>query len=396
MSDPVRAILLYKTEGSMDKAYGLRIVPAPGVADAYHLLYLNGRRGAAMQGKPKVADPATKLALPLTLDAANKEFDKVVKAKTKDGYTEDSSGLAYSASENAGRISGYRPSLPADLPRKGTASRVQELLTDNAWGLMEKKDGQHRGLISENGKVIGTNKNGLVVDIPTNWESFAVLGNHIFSGEHMRDGSYHVFDLYEKSMDFEQRYAKLEQIFRTALATTPDLGPIRLVRLATGTANKRSLRESINLADGEGVVYKRLEARFEEGKNDNSIREKFFADMTCFVLAHNTQRSVAIGATDPRSRRMVPLGNVTIPPDQPFPPVGELLDVKYLYWFEDGSLEQPTSRGIRTDVNRSAVTTDQILRIKPKSQAYQAGQAYGMADADDESEESSEAEAPRG
>lgn len=386
----------------MDKAYGLRIVPAPGIADAYHLLYLNGRRGAAMQGKPKVADPVTKLAIPLALAAANNEFDKVVKAKTKDGYTEDSSGLAYSSSENAGRISGYRPALPADLPRKGTDNRVQELLRDDAWGLQEKKDGQHRGIIIENGKVTGTNKNGLVVDIPTHWDSFAALGNHILCGEHMRDGSYKVFDLFDKTMNFGQRYTKLEQIFAAALSKTPDLGPIGLVRMVTGTESKKQLRQSIDDSDGEGVVYKRLDAMFESGKNDNSIREKFFAEMTCFVLAHNDKRSVAIGATDPKSGLMVALGNVSIPLDQPFPPVGGLMDVKFLYWFEDGSLEQPTSRGMRDDVEHSAVTTDQILRIKPKSQASQVSEMDEIAETNNsdeayaEPEESNEVDVPRG
>lgn len=347
----------------MDKAYGLQITEAP-TSGLYFLHYLNGRRGAAMSCKPKIADPVTKQPIAVSLDVANKEFDKVANSKLKDGYTPDSSGLAYTSSEDAGRISGYRPTLPADLPVKGTANKIADLLASPAWGLMEKKDGEHRGLICKDGQVVGTNKNGLIVNIPDHWQAFASLGDHTFCGEHMKDGTYAVFDLFDKSLTFSERYAKLEDIFKTSAS----LPHISLVPLALGEADKRSMRRAIEEANGEGVVYKDLYAPFDEGKNENSLREKFWAEMTCFVMGHNVKRSVSIGATNAATGDVEALGSVTIPENQPFPAVGELMDVRFLYRFEGGSLEQPTSKGVRNDVTPSTVTTDQITRIKYKSQ----------------------------
>ena len=80
--------------------------------------------------------------------------------------------------------------------------------------------------------------------------------------------------------------------------------------------------------------------------------------MTCFVTAVNTQRSVAVGAMDPASGQITPLGNVTIPANQVIPAVGDLQEVRYLYRFEGGSLVQPTSLGPRSDVRPETVTTD--------------------------------------
>jgi hypothetical protein len=47
----------------------------------------------------------------------------------------------------------------------------------------------------------------------------------------------------------------------------------------------------------------------------------------------------------------VPVGNVTIPANQPVPKVGQVLEVRYLYAYKGGSLFQPTSLGVRDDVD---------------------------------------------
>lgn len=45
-----------------------------------------------------------------------------------------------------------------------------------------------------------------------------------------------------------------------------------------------------------------------------------------------------------------PIGHVTIPPNQPVPPVGAVIEVRYRNTSRDGSLSQPVYRGERRDV----------------------------------------------
>jgi bifunctional non-homologous end joining protein LigD len=61
---------------------------------------------------------------------------------------------------------------------------------------------------------------------------------------------------------------------------------------------------------------------------------------------------------------LVPVGNVTIPPNHAVPAAGEIIEVEYLYAYHGGSLYQPVYRGKRTDLDLDACTTVQ-LKYKP-------------------------------
>lgn len=356
MTAPIRTITLYKTEGSADKVYGLTIVAA---GELFTVTYMNGPRGGTMR-------TGLKTNTPVSMEAATKEFEKVMRAKMKDGYTEAQSGEAYTNSPDAGRVSGLRPMLPADLPKIGPENMLRQLIASDDWAAQEKMDGENRPLIIKDGQVRGTNKQGLFVNLPASWESvFPALGDCVLFGEQIGD-VYYAFDILElagvnlKETSFLKRYDKLERLLAQPI---PGL---QLVKAVTGQIAKQKLLNSIDASKGEGVVFKRLDASFEEGKNTNCYRHKFWEQMTCFVLRINAQRSVEVGATDPDSQQVISLGNVTIPLNQPIPSLSDLLEVRFLYRYQGGSLFQPTSCGVRTDVPVANVTTDQITRIKRK------------------------------
>lgn len=357
MTKPVRSVLLYKTEGSMDKFYGLTITPDTANAALFRLSYMNGPRGGSMKTKPKLAEA-------VTLEAANKEFDKVQKAKMKDGYTESETGLAYTHSPDAGRVSGYRPMLPADLPKISPQAHLEHMLTTDDWAVQEKKDGENRMLIIQDGQVQGTNKNGLFVNIPEDWQKFAVLGDCVLCGEQIGE-TFHAFDLIDPAgLTFKERYAQLERL----LLKAPGMTGLSLVTALFGTHNKRAYLQQIDQAKGEGLVFKHLHAPYEAGKNSNSYRHKFWESMTCLVQKVNAQRSVAVGAYDSNTHQLVPLGNVTIPANHSIPTAGMCVEVRYLYQFEKGALCQPTYLGERSDVLVNACTMNQITRIKRKGE----------------------------
>lgn len=350
----LREVTLYKTEGSADKVYGLSIETTDDLL-LVKLFYMNGPRGGALRKN-------LKLATPVSLEVANKEFDKVQRAKMKDGYTPAESGIAYTSSEDAGRVSGYRPMLPADLPKNNAAGILQQLLDSSEWGMQEKKDGENRPLIIQDGQVQGANKNGLIVNIPAEWQAASVLGDIVIYGEHMADSTFHAFDLHAPALSFALRYNKLVELLQSA----PQLSFIKLVKVVVGAEEKRAYLRALDAAKLEGVVFKKLSANFEEGKSDNSYRYKLWESMTCMVTNVNAQRSVAIAAMNPATGVPVPLGNVTVPANQSVPTISSLIEVRYLYWNEGGSLIQPTLIGKRTDVALDTVTTAQITRIKLK------------------------------
>jgi bifunctional non-homologous end joining protein LigD len=363
MSTAIKEVTLYKTEGSADKVYGLVIEEAPGAAGLYHLYYMNGRRGSSLRKN-------LKLAAPVSLDAATAEFNKVESAKMKDGYTPAQSGQSYTSTPDAGRVSGVRPMLPADLPKGRQAETLSDLLRSDEFGVQEKIYGENRGLVISQDEVKGINKNGLVTSIPVSWadELSALPKPAVIFGEQVGD-VLHAFDMIElggknfRNQPLEVRYKALESALKSLNAPS-----IKLVPLIKGSVLKRQHMRDIDAAKGEGIVLKRLDAVFEPGKNSNTYRHKFREGMTCFVTACNVQRSVAVGATDPATGAMVALGNVTIPSNHAIPKVGDLVEVEYLYRHENGGLMEPTYEGPRTDVLPETVTLAQITRIKFKGQ----------------------------
>jgi bifunctional non-homologous end joining protein LigD len=110
----------------------------------------------------------------------------------------------------------------------------------------------------------------------------------------------------------------------------------------------------------EGVVFKRLDAPYREGRSDDALKLKFTASASVIVAAVNEGvRSVQIKAVDD-----TPLGNVTIPVNKAIPRQGSIIEVKYLYAYRGGSLYQPVYVGVRRDIEPGACTTAQLKYVK--------------------------------
>ena len=58
--------------------------------------------------------------------------------------------------------------------------------------------------------------------------------------------------------------------------------------------------------------------------------------------------------------KVVPVGNVTIPPNHKIPVVGAVIEVRYLYAFRGGSIYQPVYLGARTDITAEECSTAQL------------------------------------
>lgn len=354
MSEP-RSVTLYCREGSSDKEYQLRLEPS---GDGFVVNFAFGRRGSALK-------PGTKTQSPVAYDAAAKIYDKLLKEKTGKGYTEAESGMRYVGTDLESRDSGLTPQLPtAILP--SDAARYEN---DDEWVAQEKFDGENRMIVVEAGSVGGVNRKGLTCPVPAHWDAADVPhanGRAVLCGEDM-GGKLVAFDIVEldgrdlRALDFIERHDILDHLGETAgdwLVVAP---------VAIGTAAKRALLARMVAEDGEGVVYKRAHAAFDAGRSNNAFKHKIQESSTFEVMKVNDQRSVAIALRD-EANVPVPMGNVTVPANHPVPSVGALVEVEYMYRFEDGALMQPKFKGERTDIEGPALLS-QIMRVKKKSLA---------------------------
>ena len=354
---------LYFSEGRSDKEYHVDLVAVEG---GHAVNFRFGRRGSALT-------VGTKTSVPVDFAQAKMIFDKLVKEKTAKGYTADVSGAAYQGTEHAGRQTGFVPQLLNPI----TESEALCLLIDDHWAAQEKMDGERRMAEVRHGKVSGANRKGLIVPLPqTVADELQPLETHY--GEIRVDGELigerlYVFDLHFLHGMAIQHFPWIERM-SLVKDVLSECRYIKAVPVAETSDEKRRLWKRVHEAHGEGVVFKRLNAQVTEGRPNAGgdwLKFKFTASASCYVVGINAdKRSVRLGMIEssdyPITRQgMVPVGNVTIPPNHAVPNVGEIVEVEYLYAYLGGSLYQPVYRGKRSDLDISACTTRQ-LKYKPE------------------------------
>ena len=107
---------------------------------------------------------------------------------------------------------------------------------------------------------------------------------------------------------------------------------------------KRDCLKALQQTNAEGVVFKLLTASYHAGRPNSggpALKFKFYAEAACVVqLVNSNRRSVSLCLYDGETR--VPVGNVTIPPNQIIPQPDEIVQVRYLYAFSKSrALFQP-------------------------------------------------------
>lgn len=355
---------LYCTDGgSTDKEYRIHLVEAAG---GFHVVGMNGRRGGPLKEQPKTKEPVTR-------EAAMKVFEALEREKKRKGYTEDESGVPYALTAMQGQVSGWCAMLPTPI----SAEEVERFLRDDTIAAQEKQDGERRGAEFLGDELRGINKKGLYVATPATWlPLFAALGaDTLLDAEHVGD-VLHVFDALKiagtdvSDLPFAQRWEALA----AAMQDVPAGSPVRLVYTATGYESKRRLLQEVRARNGEGLVFRRLDARYTPGEATSAatavvFKLKFQESATCIVSSvHPTRSSVGLSLLDSDAAE-VPVGNVTIPPNHSVPSVGDIVEVRYLHMFENGALYQPVYLGRRTDQDRDDALLSKVQRIKRRERA---------------------------
>lgn len=335
-----RVSLYFKNDGS-DKEYHIQLLEKEG---GWDVAFQYGRRGRAMT--PGLKNPA-----PLPFVEAWKLYVKTEAGQRSKGYTEDVSGALYQSSEREALFTGLTPQLLNEIDEAGFLA----LIDDPAWMFQEKFDGERLMIQKTDAGVMGINKKGLRIPIPVALESAVMALNCascLIDSEQLADRAA-AFDLLEldgaclRATGAAERKRRLDALLSTH---TDDI--LISVISADDAESKRALYELVKTADGEGLVGKRANSPYESGRPNSGgsqLKRKFTASATVVVsAAHKTKRSVSMIAYD-NSGAAVEIGNVTIPANHEIPAAGAIIEVKYLYAYEGGSLYQPTYKGARHD-----------------------------------------------
>lgn len=344
---------LFYRDGSSDKEYHAAINAVDG---GFTVTFAYGRRGSALTA-------GTKTAAPVTVERATQIYDKLLAEKTSKGYTPAGEGTRFADTDYEKRVSGLVPQLLNSIGE----DEAQRLLTDEAWCLQEKFDGRRIMVAVRGGAAEGANRKGLCVALPQEIaDSLTHLPDCELDGE-LLGGEYVVFDLLKlDTTDLRASpYRVREEVLRDLLR--PGFGPcVRVAETAWGTAEKQALYQKITAAGGEGVVFKKVSAPSIAGRPASGgaqVKCKFYATCTCVVAAQNDQRSVRLSLWD-EAGKPVGVGSVTIPPNKTIPPVGALVEVRYLYAYPGGSLYQAAYLGERDDLDTGDCVLAQ-LKYKP-------------------------------
>ena len=302
----------------------------------------------------------------MSLAEATKVFDKLVASKIAKGYR--ALGGSFTPSQqtgNEGNDSGIRCQLlnPVD------ASELDRLLSGTSHCMQEKHDGRRLMVRKQGNEVTGINRRGLVVAIPEPIR--AAVANIpldvLIDGEAVGD-TLHAFDLLEVNGNDLRQRRYLDRHSGLMMVIPPSLPALRWVSTAVDPDDKLEIFEELRQSNREGVVFKDVNAPYSPGRPNSGgtqLKYKFVESASFVVTARNAKRSVALGlyagSGSDHGDKLVPAGNVTIPPNHAVPAMGEVVECSYLYAFsQSGAIYQPVYIGKRCDIPASECTTDQL------------------------------------
>jgi bifunctional non-homologous end joining protein LigD len=380
----LKSILLHDTSPGHNKSYEVNVCKKGGT---YTTTAEYGPIGEWKKYSTKYSGPS--------LEDANKALAKVVKQKLAKGYYEvDTSEFPEEPTKKASAAKKPVIAQPGDEPSLATGVQLLQPLAneadaeayilDPAWGAQEKLDGKRIRLRYADGDVHAFNKQGKPCPVPDPvFEAMVDLAGFLNFKALELDGEligeiYHAFDLLGYGLDccqsaYEARHGDLEGFLETFG------GAIKLVPLIQGEEAKKKLYKELKAQGREGIVFKRLDAPYTAGRGPDQVKCKFYATATCIVGAVNAKNSVALAmAVDDAEKAgdwpsvhqivdtdghwyVVPVGNVTIPPNKTKPKVRDFVEIRYLYMAnKGGSLYQPVFLGVRDDVGFEDCHVDQL------------------------------------
>jgi bifunctional non-homologous end joining protein LigD len=361
MSVIEKADLWYR-EGSSDKVYHATLEE---IGSGYVVNFSYGRRGSALKNGSKTSSPTT-------LSEARKIYERLVSEKTSKGYQHNSNN-----SKSA--IPVVQAKSPTSYVQSVLLNPVEDhntvavLIDNNDWYAQPKLDGVRFLLEKNNNHMVGYNRKGIQIAIPMEiYESVQSsnayyqegCSNFLIDGE-LIGNKYYAFDVLEhdnknvRELSVENRIEILESILEEI-----ESDHIVLVKTAMSKKEKVDLFDQLKKDNKEGIVFKYRFAKYVSGRPSSGghyLKHKFYATCSCMVAEVNAKRSVGLSVYDTNGAAIpVRIGNCTIPVNHDMPQVGDIVEIKYLYAYKNGSLYQPVYLGVRSDLDEKDANYSQI------------------------------------
>ena len=348
-------------EGTSDKVYNAAVEEAGN--GLYVVNFEYGRRCGTL-------NTGSKTQTPVTLDEATKVYENLVKSKTAKGYKVTGSGDGISSSvativlDRDQRDTGLRPQLLNPI----TEDEAETYLLNDDWCAQEKFDGKRMTIRKTDSEVIAANRKGLSIGFPDKIaEAFQSTPSLVADGEAVGE-VLNVFDLLEavggdlRDKPYRERLESLKTLVGSGTKATV------VAKTAIGQKDKRALMAELKAANKEGIVFKKLSAKWYAGRpasGGSAIKCKFWTSASVVVASHTKGKhsiGVRLGERD--------MGNVTIAQAIPLPGIGSIVEIRYLYVTGvDGKFYQPNFLGTRDDVAEDECTVDkQHIKYKPEAE----------------------------
>lgn len=209
-----------------------------------------------------------------------------------------------------------------------------EFISDPQWCAQEKLNGE-RMIIEKRGITVRAfNRRGEERAIPAATLALAMTSGKdwLIDGELIRD-NFTAFDLIEEGWMIG-RFMNLE-----------DVSPFPVVRTSFYERAKRDLLEAIENEKGEGVVFKKLNEPYRDGRDVNAVKFKFW-NSESFVVAHV---NIAAG-TVALQRDGKECGKCQFPFAGIWPKVGDVVEIRFQSRGKTGKCIHPSMLGVRTDI----------------------------------------------
>ena len=257
--------------------------------------------------------------------------------------------------------------LATDISK--TKFTLEDLLTDEHYALEPKYDGVRIIAEVRDGKVVVFNRDAEHSSKvhPDELEYLKLLppGLWVFDGEWV-DKRYMIFDILEWpqgplfSLSWDDRTDLLHELFNKI---PWDSSNISRVVACVDSLHKAEILKAVEQNQGEGVIFKRRDAKYEFKRSSNFIKYKFFKDIDCVVIDKGVEgrANYELGLWDRDTLRSV--GRVSaLGGDKDRAEIGDVVQVRCLYAVSD-RLVQPTMPRVRTDKKPHECTWDQLEAI---------------------------------
>lgn len=361
---------LHYLGGGSDKIYNLFLKGTSG-SNTFSVSFEYGRRGSTLTTGTKIQTTDE--------DKARRIFDKLRGEKIGKGYKDITGGAAkkeFTKSSKPFSVTVYGVNTPEFYPqllKEASPDAVEDLINDPLYCAQEKHDGERRMLYVSDKLITGINKLGKEVKLSDKIIAELVLlegVDYILDSEIIGDTCY-IFDYIDiKILDsktsikpeaYYQRYNKvLNLITKNPLYKFQYL---KIVPTAWVKEDKQVLFKERQLDNSEGIVFKRIDEFYEQGRKGNQYKFKFTESCTCEVAGHNEKNSVSLHMFDyskSKAGEVIPVGNVTVYSNQTMPAIGSFVEVRYLYAYKGGSLFQPVLLRSRNDVTSDDCDISQL------------------------------------